>query len=291
MASDRKHDWNLWYKQPASVWEEALPIGNGRLGGMVFGGIQEERIALNEDTLWAGFPRDTVNYEARRHLERARSLIFECKYAEAQKLVDGKMLGRDCQPYLPLGNLMLTRRDGANVGADNLSVERYRRELSLANGLASVEYRSNGIAVQGEYFASVPDQVICIRYVALEGELNYDIALDSPLRYTTVAEGDSLVMSGRAPSHISDNYLGDHPAPVVYEDGLGMLYEARLRVESDGNVQAGEGKLEVRKASQVIVYLAATTGFVDYRTAPDESGLSERCVRTLSARRNADTKN
>lgn len=90
-------------------------------------------------------------------------------------------------------------------------------------------------------------------------------------------------MSGRAPSHISDNYLGDHPAPIVYEEGLGMLYEARLRAESDGIVQASDGKLQVRKARQVTVYLAATTGFVDYRTAPDESGLSNRCVRTLSA--------
>lgn len=169
MASDRKNDWKLWYKQPASAWEEALPIGNGRLGGMVFGGIQEERVALNEDTLWAGFPRDTVNYEARRHLKRARELIFAGKNAEAQKLIEAKMLGRDCQPYLPLGNLVLTRADGAINGADNHSIERYRRELSLANGIATVGFRANGIAVLGEYFASVPDQVICIRYVALEG--------------------------------------------------------------------------------------------------------------------------
>ncbi len=281
MVPSGRKDWKLWYAQPASVWEEALPIGNGRLGGMIFGGTDVEQIALNEDTLWAGFPRDTINYEARRNLQRARTLIFEGNNIEAQKLIDAKMLGQDCQPYLPLGNVILTKAYAGNV--EKSSIEQYRRELSLADGIATVSYRSDGNTVQGEYYASVPDQMICIRYIAQEGKLNYDIALDSPLRYTTRSEGNSLVMSGRAPSHISDNYTGDHPAPILYEEGLGLPYEARLQVETDGVVIAGDGKLEVRNATQLTLMIAAATGFVDYRSLPDESGLSDRCKVVLSA--------
>ncbi|MDU5949521.1 MAG: glycoside hydrolase N-terminal domain-containing protein, partial [Paenibacillus macerans] len=97
--------WKLWYKQPASRWEEALPVGNGRIGGMIYGRVKQELIALNEDTLWSGFPRDTQNYDALRHLKRARELIFSGKYKEAEQLVEAKMAGTGTEAYQPLGNL------------------------------------------------------------------------------------------------------------------------------------------------------------------------------------------
>lgn len=114
------HD--LWYKQPAAEWEEALPVGNGRLGGMIFGGTEEELIQLNEDTLWSGFPRDTANYEALRHLTPAKQLVAEGKYKEAEALVDSKMLGRRTESYQPLGDLRMK----FNLGG---SVEDYQRGL------------------------------------------------------------------------------------------------------------------------------------------------------------------
>ncbi|TFE30085.1 glycosyl hydrolase family 95 catalytic domain-containing protein [Cohnella luojiensis] len=275
---ERSHnEWKLWYKQPAAEWEEALPIGNGRLGGMVFGGTEVERIALNDDTLWAGFPRDTINYEARRYLDRARALIFDGQNVEAQKLIEAKMLGRDCEPYLPLGNLLLSRVGGTVPYSD------YRRELSLADGLVTVSYRSGQTRISGEYFASVPDQVICVRYIAQEGLLNMDFTFDSPLRCATRAEGNALVMTGRAPSHVSENYRGDHPASVMYEEGLGMPYEAHARIESDGLVHSGEKQLEVRNANVITIYLAAATGFVDYNSNPIGDGISDRCCKTLDS--------
>ncbi len=267
----------LWYKQPASVWEEALPIGNGRLGGMIFGGTDTERIALNEDTLWAGFPRDTVNYEARRHLSRVRELIFSGQYMEAQKLIEAKMLGRDCEPYLPLGNLVMTKVDEAESYSD------YRRELHLADGIATVTYRTGQTLISGEYFASAPDQVIAVRYIANNGKLNVDFTLDSPLRFQTVASGNLLIMVGQAPSHVSDNYLGDHPASVLYEEGLGLPFEACVHIESDGIVRAGQEKLEVRDASQITIYLAAGTGFAGYNVPLNRSVLPERCRQKLTA--------
>ena len=108
--------YRLWYRQPAEEWEEALPIGNGRIGAMLFGGVKTDRMLLNEDTLWAGYPRETVDYNARRHLARARELVFEGKLAEAQRLVEAKMTGRSVQPYLPLGGVTIEQLGGGEIG-------------------------------------------------------------------------------------------------------------------------------------------------------------------------------
>lgn len=268
--------WKLWYNHPASEWEEALPIGNGRLGGMVFGGIEVDRIALNEDTLWAGFPRDTINYEARRHLKRVRELVNSGEVVEAQKLIESKMLGRDCEPYLPLGDLRITRLAGSTP------YSQYSRELLLADGVATVTYQSDNEHVKVEYFASYPDQVIVVRYTAVTGELNLNVTLDSPLRFNTTADGHSLTMNGQAPSNISDNYLGDHPTSVICEDDLGLSFQARLYIDSDGSVIPDLNKLEVRAAKQVTIYLAAVTGFSGYNTNPDGNNLTEKCLNWLT---------
>ncbi|RKP56973.1 glycoside hydrolase family 95 protein [Cohnella endophytica] len=274
-------EWKLWYQKPASVWEEALPIGNGRLGGMVFGGTDVERLALNEDTLWAGFPRDGMNYEARRHLAEARKLIFDGRNAEAQRLIEAKMLGRDCEPYLPLGTLTL---DWGRVSGNAEAIRDYRRALTLDDGIATVVYRTGDISLRGEYFASAPDQAIFVRYFAEEGSLDVDLGFESPLRHTVEADGDTLILKGRAPSHISDNYRGDHPASVLYETGLGLPYEARVLIDTDGLVHATKnGKLEIRKAKMLTIYVAAATGFTGYDATPDEEGISERCRKLLSA--------
>ncbi|MFC5467677.1 glycoside hydrolase N-terminal domain-containing protein [Cohnella suwonensis] len=273
-----KKEWKLSYDKPATVWEEALPIGNGRLGGMVFGGADAERVALNEDTLWAGIPRDTLDYDARRYLAKSRELLFNGKNAEAQRLIEERMVGQDCQPYVPVGDLLLKRIEGGSVAKDGVSD--YRRELTLSDGVATASYRadSDGALVRGEYFASVPDQVIVIRYVAEEGKLNFDVGFTSPIPCETVAsDGAVLSMTGRAPSHVAENYRGDHPEPVLYEEGIGMPFEARLRATTDGRLSLGDGRLEIRDAREFTIYLAIETGFVDYRTVPEEEAFLERC--------------
>lgn len=152
----------LWYKQPAAVWEEALPVGNGRLGGMVFGGIEEERIQLNEDTLWSGLPRDKANYEALRYLAPAKQLVAEGKYKEAEALVDAKMLGDRTESYQPLGDLRLKFNFAG-------AVEDYRRELDLDRALATVSYTAGGVRIVREVLASRPDELIAL-HIRAEGE-------------------------------------------------------------------------------------------------------------------------
>lgn len=129
-------DWTLWYRQPAELWCHAMPIGNGRLGGMVFGGVQTERILLNEDTLWSGGPHCYDNPKAHEDLDEVRTLVRERKFSEAAKLADRHMVGipRNQQAYQMLGNLHL-QFSGHEKSAD------YRRELRMDRGLARVSYR------------------------------------------------------------------------------------------------------------------------------------------------------
>ncbi|AGA57684.1 hypothetical protein Theco_1545 [Thermobacillus composti KWC4] len=264
----------LWYRRPAGVWEEALPIGNGRLGAMLFGGVRLDRILLNEDTLWAGYPRETVDCEARRHLARARELIFAGRLTEAQRLIESRMTGRNVQPYLPLGELAIEWLDGEDDAPD------YVRSLRIFDGVADVRFASGGLRMRRAYWASAPDQVIVVRYEAEGGMMNLAAALSSPVRssVSVMDDGRTLVLAGRAPSHVADNWRGDHPEPVLYEEGRGMRFEARVRLETDGVVEAEGERLIVRGASRLTAYIAAATAFVDWRTPPDESGAhSARC--------------
>ncbi|RIX52643.1 glycoside hydrolase family 95 protein [Paenibacillus nanensis] len=258
-------DWMLWYRQPAARWEEALPVGNGRIGGMVFGGIREESIALNEDTLWSGFPRDTQNYNAQRYLKRVRELIFAGKYAEAEKLINANMLGRNTESYQPLGHLRVVEQSEETV-AD------YARQLDLNSGIAAVRYTRGGARVKREVFVSAADQVLAVRYESEGAALSeLSIAVDSPLRHeiSPAEEAANLLMLGSAPSHIAENYHGDHPDPIQYEEGLGLTFGARISVSCEGgSVRKEAGKIIVSGAAAVTILLAAATDFEGFQAMP-----------------------
>jgi len=271
----------LWYKQPAAVWDEALPLGNGRIGAMAFGGALEERFALNEDTLWSGYPRDTNNYEALRYLKTARELIARGEYGEAETIVRDKMLGVNVQSYEPLGDLRLTLA-GAGEPTD------YVRELELSTGVASVRCRLGGVTYVREAFVSAPDQALVVRLTTEEGApFDVDASLDSPLRHAgAVAAGSDLLLEGRAPTHIADNYRGDHPRPVQYEDDAGLSFAMRLRaVVEGGTAEAANGSLRVRNARAVTFLLAAATDFqgFDVMPKPGTARLAKTCAGALDA--------
>ncbi|HEX7056663.1 MAG TPA: glycoside hydrolase family 95 protein [Bacilli bacterium] len=281
----RPHPWRLWYEQPAAKWEEALPIGNGRIGGMVFGGIATERIALNEDTLWSGFPRDTINYEALRYLRKARELIKARRFAEAEQLIEAGMLGRETESYLPLGDLCL---DVQECAAEAEEIADYVHELDLDAGIAATSYRVGGGEMYREAFVSAPDQVLVVRFTPRDGlRRRIAVALQSPLQVNVLAENDGLALCGRCPSHIAGNYNGDHPKPVLYEEGMGIAFCAALRVLPDGRQQvtAEGGQLIVTGAGSFTLLLAAHTGFAGFAKMPsgDVDRLREQCRRRLAA--------
>lgn len=282
-ASQGKARWELWYEEPASRWEEALPVGNGRIGGMIYGGEQEEHIALNEDTLWSGFPRDTQNYEALRHLKQARELIFSGKYKEAEELINRKMAGRRTESYQPLGDLHIVHQgESANTGS-------YRRDLNLDTGVATVHYKRGQAAFKREVFVSAVDQVLIVKYSSsTDARLTLSVTLDSPLNHRTEAAEGGLVMGGSAPSHIADNYFGDHPQPVLYEAGRGISFQSHLRVLLQGGSLHFEGNMAViEEAESVVLLLAAATNFEGYDVMPgtslSEEKLGKMCADVLDA--------
>ncbi|WNQ13292.1 glycoside hydrolase family 95 protein [Paenibacillus aurantius] len=254
----------LMYENPARVWTEALPIGNGRLGAMVFGGIEKERLQLNEDTLWSGSPKDGNNPNARKVLPEVRRLIAEGRYEEADRR-SREMMGPYTQSYMPLGDLWIHQEaEGEAAG--------YRRELDLVSGTANAEYRIGDVTYRRRYFASYPDQVIVVRLEATKpGSLHFIVKLDSLLPYETAAEDGELVIRGTAPEHVDPNYY-DREQPVVYGDrgtSRAMLFEGRVSVRlEEGSFRAEETGLRVKGATTATLYFTAATSFNGYDKPP-----------------------
>ena len=184
---------SLWYRRPAKVWTEALAIGSGRLGAMVFGGINHERLQLNEDTLWGGGPYDPNNPEALAALPEARRLVFEGKYREADQLVNQKMIAkpRGQMPYQTVGDLLLSFPE-VNSVAD------YRRDLNLDTAISRVSYSTGGVKFTREVFASPVDQVIVVRLTADKpGRIAFSAGFRTPQQASATSDGpDTLVLSG-----------------------------------------------------------------------------------------------
>jgi alpha-L-fucosidase 2 len=248
----------LWYPQAATVWNEALPVGNGRLGAMVFGGVGLERLQINEATLWGGGPRDYTNPSARQKLPRLRELIFAGQNAEAEKLA-GEMMGNPAllMPYQPFCDLWL---DFRHQGA----VSDYRRGLLLDDAVAYVSYAVGGIRFRREIFASHPDQVIVLRLTAdRPGSHNLIIGLDTVQANARVAAqgANGLDLTGQ---------IGPRQNPrgswVGSWDTAGMRYAAALRVQAEGGRVIGEGnRLRIEGADAVTILIGGATSFLNFR--------------------------
>lgn len=271
----------LWYRQPASKWTEALPVGNGRLGAMVFGDAAKERLQLNEDTLWSGSPKDWNNPAARTHLAEVRRLILEQHDYVAGTELCKKMQGPYNQSYLPMADLHLTFDHTADV------VD-YRRELDLDTAIAKVTYSSGGVRFTREVFASAPHQVIAVH---IEGEragsVSFRATLTSLLKFTTQASGsNALVLKGKAPAHVDPNYKLTSGEPVVYEEaeGRGMRFQTRLQaIAQGGQVTATDAGLRVEGATAVTLLLSAATGFRGFARIPERpaEALASACRKTI----------
>lgn len=265
VAAPDQQDLKLWYRQPAEEWVDALPVGNGRLGAMVFGGITSEHIALNEDTLWSGAPRDWNNPGAKDHLSVVRKMVIEDQDYHGADRECRKMQGPFNQAYEPLGDLLI------DFEHSNESIS-YQRSLDLDSAISTVRYTVAEKQFVRETFASVPDQVIAVRLSANGQALNCTVRLNSQLQSNVEAKGGSIVLSGKAPENSVPNYLhSDHP--ITYSDapGKGMFFAAALTAKTTrGNVEAQtDGALKITGATEVILLLGAATGYRKFSEMPD----------------------
>jgi alpha-L-fucosidase 2 len=258
---NRENEWKLWYDRPARHWFEALPVGNGRLGGMVYGGADRERIQLNEDTLWSGEPRDTVRYDAYRHLAHVRQQIFTGGNAEAEDTIERYMQGPDIQSYLPLADLELLFEEGSEPSE-------YRRELDLHDGVVRTKYRSGDALITREIFVSAVDQVMVIRLHST-GKTNLSCLLHSPLQYEVSKASDRrMKLSGRCPVHVEPNTV-KVPEPVQYAEGRGIGFELQLQAEAErGRIETTGGRIRISAAGTVTLLLAAATSYNGFDKDP-----------------------
>lgn len=265
----------LYFDKPASDWYEAIPVGNGRLGGMVFGGTDTELIQTNEDSFWSGEPRDLQKPETYKYLPAIRQLIAEGKNQEAQKLIDRYMLGEWNQSYMPFVDIELTLDKGP--------VEEYSRELDLTRGVVTIRYRQNGVRYTREVFASYPDQAIVIRLTAdKKNSLHFSASLNSRINHTVYSENDQLILSGTAPKHVQPKDMGPHDP--VYEEGHGMRFQGRLCItRTDGKIAADEKNLTLSKGSHATLVFVGATSFNGFDRDPYKDGKDEKaqCISYL----------
>lgn len=261
------HKLKLWFRQPAEKWTEALPIGNGRIGAMVFGRVDTERIQFNEDTFWSGRPHDYTNPEALQYLDKVRSLIFEGKYLEAQELADEHMMGkpRFLQAYQPMGDLWLRFK---NPGA----IKNYRRELDLENAIVRVSYEADSVKYNREVFCSAPDQVIVVHLTCNKsGQICVESELTSLHKYRIIfADSNSLIMRGQ---WIAPQDLDEDESLIARVEGVGMKYECHLHLRTEGGkVTAKDKKIVVSGADSATFILTAATSFKNFQDISGDAG-------------------
>ncbi|MBN8823191.1 MULTISPECIES: glycoside hydrolase family 95 protein [unclassified Spirosoma] len=268
----------LWYNKPATQWVEALPIGNGHVGAMVFGGIEHELIQLNESTLWSGGPvKKNVNPTAASYLPAIRdALLNQQDYTKADELTK-KMQGFYTESYLPLADLMIDQKlPGGTPSA-------YYRDLNIADAVATTRFTVNGVTYKRELFTSAPVNGLIIRISADKArQLTLTIGTRSQLRIQkTPASANELVVNGKAPAKVDPSYYNVKGRnPIIYDDSTGcngMRFQYRIKaVAKDGTVKTDTAGIAIDKASEVILYVTAATSFNGFDKCPDKEGKDEK---------------
>lgn len=269
-------DLKLWYNQPAVEWTEALPVGNGRLGAMVFGKVGDELIQLNESSLWSGGPVKTnVNPEAKNYLPQVRDALMKDEDYEKAIALTKKMQGVFTESYLPLAELHIKQQ------FKDTAPSAYYRELNISNATTTTRFTIDGTEFTREVFVSAPDQVIVIRLSAnKKAALNFVVNAGSLLYFNNSSNGNNeMILKGKAPAHVDPSYYNVHTDPVIYEDTdvcNGMRFQVRIKaVTKDGTVITDTSGIHVNNASEVILFLSAATSFNGFDKCPEKNGKDE----------------
>lgn len=240
-------DLTLWYAQPAEEWVEALPVGNSRLGAMVYGGTANEELQLNEETVWGGGPHRNDQPEALNALPEVRRLVFAGKNKEAEDLINRTfMTPQNGMPYQTIGSLML-RFPGHEKSTN------YYRDLDLGQAIATTRYKVGDVGYTREVFASFTDNVIIVRLTAdRKGALSFTAAYTSPLNHTVKRQNGKLILSGKGQEH----------------EGIAGAIRVETQTcigETDGRVTVGDSLISVAGATTATIYISAATNFINYK--------------------------
>ncbi|NMP36505.1 MAG: glycoside hydrolase family 95 protein [Clostridiales bacterium] len=272
----------LLYKKSAKKWVEALPLGNGRLGAMVFGGASNEKISLNEDTIWSGYPRDNTKYGSAEYFKKAQTLALAGKLCEAQKIIEEGCLSCWSQAYLPFGDM--------NISFPKGRASKYSRTLDLENAVHTVKYELGGTAYTRESFISFPRNVFVMRISAdKKGAVSFTINLKSRLRNSVFVENTALILDGQCPSDITRNMLdfkgrgGKYPTAAEQK---GIAFRGAVRVISEkGKTVYGKSSVSIEGADAATVLFTCETSFNGFDKQPFTQGrqYKQPCLDTLKS--------
>ncbi|AUP81195.1 glycoside hydrolase family 95 protein [Flavivirga eckloniae] len=275
----------LWYDKPAGSWTEAMPIGNGRLGAMVYGGTVNETIQFNEETLWTGQPHDYANKEAYKVLDELRQLLSEGKQKQAHKLGNERFMSQPFGQfsYQPFGNILL------NFPKHEKAIN-FKRILNLENAITTVSYEIDNIKFKREALVSKPNQAILIRIEASKkGKLNFTIGLNSPhSKYDVIVNGNEIILKGKANNYPRALDVIKAPYPESK-----ITFEARLKIVNDGGKLVIENDtIKVVNANTATIQLVAATSFVNFKDiSGNPAQLCENYLKGLNGKSYKELKN
>lgn len=267
-ASAQNNEMKLVYKQPAENVTEALILGNGRLGAMVYGGVKKEKISLNDDSFWSGEPKNWNNPQAPHCIPLVRESLLKGDHELADKLMQ-KMQGPYNQSYQPLGELQIEM-----MHVDK--VEQYVRTLDMQKGVATVSYVVNGVTYKRTAFVSYPNQMMAIQFESSEpGKLNFTATVSGAHQRSLQVTKSLLEAKGKAPAHVDPSYL-DVENPIIYAetpDGKGMNYASFVKaMNTGGTVSVSQQGIKVSKASKVVLFITARTSYNGFDKSPSAQG-------------------
>lgn len=263
----------LWYIQPAHYFEEALALGNGKMGASVFGGVDSDKIFLNDATLWSGEPVNAnMNPEAYKNVPAIREALMNEDYKLADEL-NKKLQGKFSESYSPLGIFLI---DMKHLGDSR----NYYRELTISEAISRVKYEVNGVIFTREYFISHPDKIMIVKLTSnKKGELTFDLKLKSLLRFKIATSNNLLTMKGHAPIHAEPSYRGNMPNAIVFEENRGTRFTALAKIKNtDGSLVKTDSTLGVKNATEAIIYLSIATSFNGFDKNPATEGVNDQAL-------------
>lgn len=259
----------ITFDKPAYEWEEGFPIGNGRMGAMILGGIEKEIIYLNEDTLWSGKPEKEINRNLEKELSVVRDLLENKKYKQASTYVDQNMLGDYSETYLPFATLEIDFRRKNKV-------DRYKRELDLKKGIVTIEESIDDNQLKRKSYVSKEDEIIIYQISSNKKNLNVGIKLFSQIKSVSHVSENTIEIFGNSPIH-QDPIYALTKNPTIYDDkNPGMAFHGLTKVLSDGEIKNEDGNIKVENGSNLILWISLSTNFQKFSVNPKDSKIDPK---------------
>ena len=259
------------YSKPAKTWRQALPLGNGKTGMMIYGSTSFEKICFNDCTLWSGYPKDYNSSESLEYLEKVRKLIFDGKNDEADTLCEDKLIGFYSETFLPLGEV--------DLAIKGLDKSKYSRSLYLSKAVHTVET----MGTKSEAFSSYPDKVSVYKLTSSK-PFTVVLSAKSKLKSSVCIKGKNLFLLGNAPDYCAPNYLRDELHPINYKDKKGMAFCLQTSFQTNGKVKELNSKIKIVNATKLILYFVTETGFNSFDTFPetDTNIVMQKCQNQMN---------